>query len=200
MPGSGLALLVRLALLHGQGHKAAAGYCSLAVMVLALVILVCCHHTITLEISYLHSSKAQPRKHEKGGVGGSKLTMKRAPRAAGIEPTVCTASAHLTVVDDALGPRTVAFVAVLARARSQIARDVGEQRLNVTTAIEVEPLVDPTLCWRSTCSLLSELFAKDAVDLQLASIAGPGDLGGCPPRCRRCSLLRNVIVMLCYFL
>jgi hypothetical protein len=94
----------------------------------------------------------------------------------------------------------VALVAVLARARSQVARDVGEQRLDVTSAIEVEPLVNPTLRWRSTRSLLGELLAKDAVDLQLASIAGPSDLGGCPPRYQRRSMLRNVAVMLCYFL
>lgn len=85
--------------------------------------------------------------------------MKRASRPTSIEPAVRATTAHLTVVDDALVPWPMAFVAVLAWPRNLFARDVGEHCLDIATSFHVEPLSRPPLAGIAQGLFARQLFA-----------------------------------------
>ena len=79
--------------------------------------------------------------------------MKAAPGTASIEPTVCTAAAHLAVDNDATGPWAVALVTILAGDTSGLASDVGKQGFDIAPPRQVEDLLWPALLGEALAGL-----------------------------------------------
>ena len=92
--------------------------------------------------------------------------MEATTRAAGVEPTISTAPTHLPIDHDTASPRPMALVAILARSRRQLARDVRIQRLDVAPPREVELLLRPPLLRDAQARLASQPLGQPAVDVE----------------------------------
>lgn len=72
----------------------------------------------------------------------------------------------------------MALAAVPARLPGRLARDVGQQGLDVAAPLRVEPLVRPALLGLAEGRLAGQLPAEGAVHLDQAAVGGERRLGG----------------------
>lgn len=102
--------------------------------------------------------------------------MKCAPATTSIEPTIGTATAHLTIIHDALSPGTMSLVTVFARPWGEFARDLGQQGLDIAPTLYVEPLILTPLGWIAPGRLSCQLLAKRTINLDKIAIGSMGDI------------------------
>lgn len=98
-------------------------------------------------------------------------TMKAAPGTAGVEPAVRATAAHLPVDHYTTSPGAVAFVAVLTRRRCHLPGYVGEQCLDIATALEIELLVRAALLRQPQTRLSGKALRQRAFHVKL-TVAG----------------------------
>ncbi len=105
---------------------------------------------------------------EQGPTGiARKRTVEATPGAAGVEPAVGAAAAHLAVDDDAARPGPWPLWQFL-QAEGQLAGDVGEEGLDVAAALQVELLLGPALLGKAQARLARQPLGQRALDVELA--------------------------------
>lgn len=98
--------------------------------------------------------------------------MKGTAGSRSIEPAIGAAATHLTINDDATGPRAMTFVAVLTLLGGLLASNVREQSFNIAATRQVEALLGATLVSQTHTGLVGQSLRQCALynDVRVAGL------------------------------